>query len=208
MLFAIISLTYLWDGRSLYTIGDAPADLLDSLVSSINLSFSRPSFPMLRELRDSLFQRNEMAPLPYGAIPKEIHLPETVRKLGRQKLTDLEIAAILNAVASRYHLRSKLYCAVKYDRKTGDIFPFDLTPLYGTFAYGCYPIVVLDGVNILSPRRFHTTTVLSDLVRFPKEMFQMDAPPLVYQLRGFRCALVESLQGNSEPSPQEFRVLK
>ncbi len=208
MVFALISLTYLWDGRSLYTISSAPPELLDSLVSSVNLSFSRPSFPMLRELRDSLFQRNEMAPAPYGAIPRRIHLPDAIRRLGKQKLTDLEMAAILNAVTSKYGLRSRLYCAVKYDRRTGDLFPFDLTPLYGIPAYGCYPVLVVEGTNIISPRRFHTITVLSDLVRFPQEMFRMDAPPLLYQLRGFRCAFVESIDRDSRPSPQEFRVLK
>ncbi len=208
MLLTFISFTYLWDGRSLYTIGDASQELLDSLVSSIKLSFSKPSFPMLRELRDSLFQRNELVSAPYETVPTKIDLPQAIRRVGRKKLTDLEIAAILDAVASRHGLNSRIYCAVKYDRRTKDIYPFDLTPLYGIFAYGCYPIVVLDGVNILSPRRFHTITLLSDLVRFPQELFQTDAPPLLYQLRGFRCAFVESLEGNSEPSPQEFRILK
>ncbi len=208
MLSTIIALTYLWDGRSLYTIRDAPRQLLDSLVSSINLSFSRPSFPMLRELRDSLVHRNQTAPLPYESLPVKIDIAQSIRNMGRRKLTDMEIIAILHRVASAYGLHGRIYCAVKYDTRTGDIYPFDLTPLYGVFAYGCYPLLVVDGVNILSPRKFHTVTLLSDLVRFPQEMFETDAPYLLHQLRGFRCAFVESMEKDTQPRPQEFRVLK
>ncbi len=208
MLSTIIALTYLWDGRSLYTIRDAPRQLLDSLVSSINLSFSRPSFPMLRELRDSLVHRNQTAPLPYESLPVKIDIAQSIRNMGKKKLTDMEIIAILHRVATAYGLHGRIYCAVKYDTKTSDIYPFDLTPLYGTFYYGCYPLLVIDEVNILSPRKFHTTTLLPDLVRFPEEIFRVDAPPLIHQLKGFRCAFVESIERDSKPSPQEFRILK
>ncbi|GEM_PF-2434502 len=208
MLITIVSYLFLWDGRSLYRVEPAPSELIDSLTGSINLSFSTPSFPMLRELRDSIFSKNGSVMGFPGEIPRNIKVSNVIRDLGRRKLTDLEIAALLYTIADRYELNPAIYCITKYDPRTGDLFPFDLTPLYGTFAYGCYPVVVLDGIHVLSPRRFSTTRLLSDLVRFPEEIFQTDAPPLVYQLRGFRCAFVESLKRDKEPSPQEFRVLK
>jgi len=208
MMLAILSYIYLWDGRSIYAINSAPAELIDSLTSSINLTFSTPSFPMIRELRDSLFARNEFTIGFYEGFSANVDVSDAIRSIGKRKLTDMEIIAILNDVARRYGLNSRIYCIVKYDQRTGDVFPFDLTPLYGTFAYGCYPIMAIDGAQIVSPRRFSTITLLSDIVRFPQEIFQMDAPALLYQLKGFRCALIESLERSKEPSPQEFRVLK
>jgi len=207
MALLIAGFIFVWDGRDIFQIKPAPPAMVDSLVSSMNLTYSSLSFPMMVELRDSLYRINETAPGPYRNLQTSIDLSQTIERIGKEKLIDLELAALLYQIAGR-QLNPNLYCISKLDPLTGDIYPFDLTPLYGVFTYGCYPILTLDDTYILSPRQFSTTALLLDIVRFPQPIFEADAPQLLHQLRGYRAVFVKSIEGDKEPSPQDFEVLK
>ncbi len=203
----ISSWMILFDGQDTIYV-NLQAGGLKALISSFNLTYKKPSVPMLKELRDSIYFRNMSVKSPYLSMGDTIMLRNVMDKLGREKLYDVEIIALLAAVARVSGMDYDVYCLSRYNARTGDIVAFDLSSLYGKYFYGCYPLIALDG-NIISARKFFTVGLIYDIARFPQQVLQVDAPPLLYQLRGFRTVLVKAVNVEGKiPDSLHFEVLK